>query len=133
MLGNSLRLCPVPSNLIKHVSVVQFPASFSLHHRNSPGNWKLWSVKLANLKQYSVYSSLCPAVSQMSVKSTLGCHFGACSNADHKADELKLLRLAQGFLVFSAFPISCVSSGCMGPFCTTAFHRWVFIIAVEYV
>ncbi|NWS50153.1 GANP protein, partial [Probosciger aterrimus] len=39
-----------------------------------------------------------------------GCQFGACSSADHKAEELKLLRLAQGFLVFSAFPISWVSS-----------------------
>lgn len=60
----------------------------------------LWSIEPPILELYSVYNSLCPAASQMSIKSTLGCQLGACSNADHKTEDLKLLKVAQRFLVF---------------------------------
>lgn len=45
--------------------------------------------------------SVCPPVSQTSIKSYLG--MSVCSSADHKGEELKLLRLVQEVFASSAF------------------------------
>lgn len=66
----------------------------------------------------------------MSIKSALGCQFGACSNADHKNKDLKLLKMAQGFLVF---PIGCVSSSLCGSFLYHNLLRWIFVVVMGYV
>lgn len=90
-----------------------------------------WSIKPLMLKLHSYMQ--CSVVSVYVVLSSpWECWFDASSNADLKVWELKFLRLAQGFPLFSPFSISWKSSVCLCCFWAISFNC-IFVIAVGAV